>query len=73
MCTNLGSRHFGNTRQEAFKCCGPFQYLLCTCDHVEQFVASFTHQIQSKYYVKNRSVSIEGIALDNFSSNKQPV
>ena len=34
-------------------------------------VASFPHQIQSEYYGGNISVSIEGIALENFSALPQ--
>ena len=45
---------------------------LCCRDYAEKLVASLAHQIQSKYYGVNRYVSFEGIALEHFSSNKQP-
>ena len=34
-------------------------------------VASFANKIQSEYYFENRSVSIEGIALEHFSAAPQ--
>ena len=45
--------------------------MLCRCEYAERVVASFTHQIKSEYYGENRSVSIEGIALGNFSALPQ--
>ena len=36
-------------------------------DYAEILVYSLAHQIQSKYYGGNRSVYIEGIALEHFS------
>ena len=42
--------------------------MLCFRDYTERVVASFAHQIQYEYYGGNRSVSIEGIALENFSA-----
>ena len=44
------------------------QYVLCRRDYAERLVASFANQIQSEYYGVNRSVSIEGIALEHFSA-----
>ena len=35
-------------------------------DYSERLVSSFFHQIQSAYYGANRSVSIEGVALEHF-------
>ena len=52
-----------NTRKEAFKCRSDFQDVLCHRDYSVCSVARFAHQIQSKYYGGNRSVSIEGFDL----------
>ena len=65
----LSNYHCDNTLHETFKRCGYFKYVLCLHDYVEWEIASFAHQTQSEYYVWNRSVSIEGIALENFSFN----
>ena len=45
--------------------------MFCRRDYAESLVASFTHQTQSEYSGVNRSVSIEGIALENFSALPQ--
>ena len=45
-----------------------FQDVLCRRDYSENVVASFDNQIQSEYYGGNRSVYIEGIALEHFST-----
>ena len=45
--------------------------MLCRRDYFERLVAIFAHQIQSEYYGGNRSVSIEGIALEHFSALTQ--
>ena len=42
--------------------------MLCRRDYAEKVVASFAHQIQSEYYGSNRSVSIEGIVLEQFNA-----
>ena len=42
--------------------------MLCRRDYDGRVVAIFAHQIQSEYYGRNRSVSIEGIALEHFSA-----
>ena len=63
----LGTNHCGNTRCEAFKGHSAKQDVLSCCDYAEIVVASFAHQMQSEYYDVNISVSIEGIALDQFS------
>ena len=47
------------------------QYVLLHHDYSERVVASFANKIQSEYYGGNRSVSIEGIALENFSAVTQ--
>ena len=39
--------------------------------YVERVLESFANQIQSEYYGGNRSVSIEGIALEHFSAAPQ--
>ena len=41
--------------------------MLCRCDYADRLVTSFTNQIQSEYYGRNISVSIEGITLEHFS------
>ena len=51
-------------RRTAFKRRELFQDVLCRRDYAERLVASFANQIQSEYYGGNRSVSIEGIALE---------
>ena len=60
--------HCGELQRTAFKRSELFQDLLCRCDYAERLVVSFANQIQSEYYVGNRSVSIEGIALEHFST-----
>ena len=45
-----------------------FQDVLCCRDYDESVVAIFANQKQSEYYGGNRSVSIEGIALEHFSA-----
>ena len=52
----------------AFKQRETFQDVLCCRDYAERLVASFSRQIQSEYYGRNVSVSIEGIALEHFST-----
>ena len=63
--------HCGGSRQTAFKRRKSFQDVLCRHDYDDMVVASFAHQIQSEYYGGNRSVSIEGIVLENFSALPQ--
>ena len=64
----LGTNHSGAMRHIAFKRCELFQDVLCHCDYSERLVERFSNKIQSKYYGVNRSVSIEYIALENFSA-----
>ena len=64
----LRTNHCGELRQTAFKQRALFQDVLCCRDYAERVLASFANQIQSEYYGGNRSVSIEGIALENFSA-----
>ena len=45
--------------------------MLCHGDYSERVVASFSHQTKSEYYGGNLFVSIDGIALENFSKPKQ--
>ena len=56
-----------DSHQTTFKRHKSFQDMLCRRDHAERVVASFANKIQSDYYGGNRSVSIEGIALEQFS------
>ena len=64
----LGTNHCGEMRRTAFKRRKLFQDILCRRDYAERAVASFANQIQSQYHGGNRSVSIEGIALEHFSA-----
>ena len=45
--------------------------MICRRGYAEREVASFAHQIQSEYYGRNISVSIEGIALEHLSALQQ--
>ena len=47
--------------------------MLCCRDHEERVVASFSHKIQSEYYVGNILMSNEGIALEYFSTTDQEI
>ena len=67
----LVTNHCGELRRKAFKRRELFQDVLCYRDYADRVVASFANQIQSEYYGGNRSVSIEGIALENFSAAPQ--
>ena len=67
----LGTNHCGEMRRTAFKRRELFQDVLCHRDYDERLVSSFVNQIQSEYYGGNISVSIEGIALENFSAAPQ--
>ena len=64
----FGTNICGEMRRTAFKQRELFQDVLCRREYSERVVARFAHQIQSKYYGGNKSVSIEGIALEHFSS-----
>ena len=64
----LGTNHCGELRRTAFKRRELFQDVLCRRDYAERIVASFANQIQSEYYGGKISVSIEGIALENFTA-----
>ena len=55
-------------RRTAFKRRELFQDVVCRRDYAERVVASFANQIQSEYYGVNRSLYIEGIALEHFSA-----
>ena len=58
-------------RLTAFKQRELFHDVLCCRDQADRVVARFANQIKSEYYVGNRSVSIEGITLENFSALPQ--
>ena len=64
----LGTNHCGEMRRTSFKRRELFQDILCRLDYAERLLASFANQIKSEYYGGNRSVSIEGIALEHFSA-----
>ena len=65
----LGTNHCGAMQHRSFKRIELFQDILRICYYAERVVAIFAHQIQSEYYVGNRSVSIEGIALEHSSES----
>ena len=67
----LGTNFCGNIRHEAFTRCIENQYVLCCSVYYDRLIASFSHKIQSKYYVGDLSVSIEEIELENFSATTQ--
>ena len=67
----LGTNHCGKLRRTAFKRLELFQDVFCCHDYAERLVASFANQIKFEYYGGNRSVSIEGIALEHFSAAPQ--
>ena len=67
----LGTNHCGELRRTSFKRRELFQDVLCRRDYAERVVASFDNQTQYEYYGGNRSVSIEGIALEHFSAAPQ--
>ena len=69
----LGMRHCGNMRREAFKRRSDLQDVLCRRDYAESVVARFAYQIQSEYYVGNRSVPVEGIAMELSSATYQEI
>ena len=64
----LGTNRCDDSRRTAFKRRETFQDVLCCRDYAQMVVAIFPNQIQSEYYATNRSVSIEGIALEHFSA-----
>ena len=67
----LGTNHYDDSCQTAFKRFESFQDGLCRCDYAKTLLSSFAHKIQSEYYGGNRSVYIEGIELENFSALPQ--
>ena len=67
----LSMNHCGDSHRTAFKCHESFQNVLYHSDYAERLVVSFPHQIQFDYYGENRSVSIEGIVLENFNALPQ--
>ena len=67
----IGTHHCGKECHEEFKLRSKQHDVLCRSDYEERIVSSFSHQIQSEYYGGNRSVSIEGISLKNFSNSNQ--
>ena len=67
----IGMNYCSDSCQTAFKLRELFQDMFCCRDYSKEVVASFSHQIQSEYYVGNISVSIEGIALENLRALPQ--
>ena len=66
-----GTNHCGELRRTVFKRRDLFQDVLCRRNYTERVVASFANKIKAEYYGGNRSVSIEGIALESFSAAPQ--
>ena len=64
----LGTNRCFEIRCTALKSCQLFLDVICCSDYAERLVASFYHKIQSEYYCVNRSMYIEGFALENFSA-----
>ena len=60
----LVTDHCGDSCRTAFKHHESFQDVLCRSDYYEGLVVSFSHQIQSEYYGRIRSVSVEFISLE---------
>ena len=54
----LGTNHCGEMRRIAFKRRESFKDVICLRDYDERVVESFSHQIKSEYYSRNRSVYI---------------
>ena len=67
----LGKDYCTEMRRTAFKRRELFQDVLFRHDYSERLVEIFSNRIQSEYYGGNRSVSIEGIALENFIATSQ--
>ena len=65
----LVTNHCGEMRCTAFKRRESFQDVLCRHGYAERVVARFSNQIKSEYYGGNIYLSIEGIALENFSAS----
>ena len=64
----IGTNHCGAMRRIAFERRELSQNVLFHRDYAERLVARFAHQIKSEYYGGNRSVSMEGISMETFSS-----
>ena len=60
----IGTNHFVKTLRDEFNRRSAKQDVLSRIDSYERLVASFSHQIQSKYYGGNIYVSIEYIVLE---------
>ena len=60
--STLVTYHCGKGYRELFKRRSKQDDVLFRGDYAERIVSSFSHKIQSEYYVDNRSVSTEGIA-----------
>ena len=67
----LGTHHCDKELCESFKLRSKQHDILWQHDYAYRIVSSFDRQIKSEYYSENRSVSIEGIALENLSASNQ--
>ena len=62
----LGTNHCGEMKRTASKRHELFQDVIFRHDYAERVIEKFAHHIKSEYYGGNRSVSIEGISLEQF-------
>ena len=69
----LVTLYCGKELRERFKLWVNINDVLCCSDYAERLISNFSRQIQSEYYGGNRSVSIEGIALEQFSVSQYPI
>ena len=64
----MGTSHCGDSHKKPFKLSESFQDVLCRHEYDDNLVSSISNQILSEYYSGNISLSIEVIALENFSA-----
>ena len=64
----LSTNHCGDYFRTAFKRRESFQDVLCHHAYADRVVGISPHEIQTEYNGGNRSVYIEGIALEHFSA-----
>ena len=67
----IGTHNCGKECHEEFKLRSKQHDVLCRSDYEDHIVSIFAHQIKSESCGGNRSVSIEGIELENFSASNQ--
>ena len=67
----LGKHQCGKELYKAFKRRIKQHDVLCRSDYEDHIVSIFAHQMKSESCGGNRSISIEGIELENFSASNQ--